>query len=105
MGTAYKKQCCVLIGSHLGLPEFGQVHDIVVQDSQVYLVVKVLNTVHFCQHYYSYRIFLSTDSRCEILQPLELPDYQVLHIYHVTSGTDTMKFIMPKYDIDSCITA
>ena len=103
MGTMYKKKCCVVIGSHLQLPQFGQVQDMVIRHPDVYFVIEVLNTIRMNNHYYSYEISHSPNNpQYEFRLPSELPDYQVLHIHHVMTAAGSLKFIVPKYDIDLC---
>ena len=100
LGTSYKKGCCVLIGYKYGLPEFGQLLDIVVQLPAVCLVLKVLLTSRFYNHYFSYEVISTANPSVVILLPAELPDYQALHLHKVKSGSETVTLVTPKYDID-----
>ena len=57
LGTVYKRLSCVLIGYYCDLPLFGQVQDIVmIENSRIQLVVQVLSTCCFNDHYYSYEV-------------------------------------------------
>jgi hypothetical protein len=101
LGTVYKAQCCVLIGYHLDLPQFGQVQDIlVVENLQVYLVVEVLNTCCFSDHHHSYEVIKISNPEIAIFMPSELKDFQALHMRQVRSEMRTVKLITPKYNID-----
>lgn len=100
LGTVYKAQCCVLIGRHLDLPQFGQVQDIVVENLQVYLVVEVLSTCYFHDHYYSYEVVRTPNPQIAIFLPSELKDFQALHMRQVKLEMRTVKLITVKYDID-----
>jgi hypothetical protein len=100
MGTMYKRKCCVVISSHLQLPQFGQVQDMVIHNSDVYFVIEVLNTIQFYNHYYSYEISHSQNPQYDLCLQSELPDFQVLHIHHVMTAARAMNLVLPKYDID-----
>ena len=97
MGTTYKTGCCLLIGHHLGLPEFAKLQAIVVHCHEVYLALEVLTTCRFYDHFHSYEVQSSPNPSTSILMPSQLLDFQVLHIHSVGK----IELITPKYDIDS----
>lgn len=104
MGTTYRTGCCLLIGCHLNLPEFAKLQQIVVHCHEIYLVLEVLTTCRFYDHFHSYEVESSVNPATAILMPSELLDFQVLHIHSIRSEVGTVKLITPKYDIDSYCT-
>lgn len=100
-GTTYKKGCCVLVCCHEDLPEFAEVEDIVVILPEIYLILKVMKTIQFYRHFFSYEVEQAeATSSVVILMPSELRDYQVLHVHKVYDGCKTVNLITPKYDIN-----
>jgi hypothetical protein len=65
--TTYKTEGTFIIGPYLGLPQNGQIENILIHQSEVYFVLEVLNTLQFCHHYYGYVVVASTNKEWKIL--------------------------------------
>jgi hypothetical protein len=100
-GILYKRDCCVASGYVDDLPEFGEVKEIICYSSEVYLVVKLLKTVEFNDHFHCYEVSARTDELWKVLLQSELHDYHVLHKSSIVDFSgQALDVIVLKYDLD-----
>jgi hypothetical protein len=100
-GLTYKKGCCIVTGYSHDLPEFGEVKDIVCHLSRVYLVVKLLNTIEFTEHFHSFGVSVPTVAKWKVLLQSELHDYHVLHKTCIVDHSGRQRLvIVARYDLE-----
>lgn len=84
-GTKYGLQNVVVLDCTL-LPQFGIIHDIIVDNiHQPFFVCEKLTTDCFSSHYHAYEVIRHSPPVFSICKQSELYDYSVLSLYHVHS--------------------
>ena len=82
-GHTYKKDAVVWIGVSRGVPKFGKITAVyLVNEQEVALQVKVVETEQFLEHYHAYSVFTSHHLNTKLLHSLSLPNPMHLHRLH-----------------------
>ena len=93
-GTKYSLQNVVVLECGL-LPQFGIIHDIVINDvHQVFFVCEKLITCCFSPHYHSHEVIRPKPAVFCICKQSELYDYSVLSLYRVESLFVSLKYYL-----------
>ena len=98
-GYKFRRSTAVLICWNEEFPEFGEIQDIVIVDSNIRFILRPLETLHFERHYHSYAVRKTPDVAVIVKSVDDLGDHRPVHAVKSYDVEDSNLYVPVRYQL------